>query len=51
MLGQRMWDNGHLQQWAHKLGIGRRPGIDLPGEAGPAADASSGATSSSPKAN
>jgi penicillin-binding protein 2 len=26
-----MWDKGYLQQWAHKLGIGRDPGIDLPG--------------------
>ena len=32
-LGLRMWDKGYLQQWAHKLGIGRDPGIDLPGAA------------------
>jgi penicillin-binding protein 2 len=30
-LGYRMWDKGFLQQWAHKLGIGRQTGIDLPG--------------------
>ena len=28
-----MWDKGYLQQWAHKLGIGRDRGIDLPGAA------------------
>ena len=34
-----MWDKGYLQQWAHNLGIGRDPGIDLPGRGqGPAAD-------------
>ncbi len=33
ILGLRMWDKGYLQQWAHKLGIGRDPGIDLPGAA------------------
>ena len=32
-LGLRMWDKGYLQQWAHKLGIGRETGIDLPGAA------------------
>jgi penicillin-binding protein 2 len=32
-LGLRMWDKGYLQQWAHNLGIGRDPGIDLPGAA------------------
>jgi penicillin-binding protein 2 len=26
-----MWDKGYLQQWAHNLGIGRDPHIDLPG--------------------
>ena len=30
-LGYRMWDKGYLQQWAHNLGIGRDPHIDLPG--------------------
>jgi penicillin-binding protein 2 len=30
-LGYRMWDKGYLQQWAHKMGIGRQTGIDLPG--------------------
>jgi penicillin-binding protein 2 len=30
-LGLRMWDKGYLQQWAHELGIGRDPHIDLPG--------------------
>jgi penicillin-binding protein 2 len=33
VLGLRMWDKGYLQQWAHRLGIGRDPGIDLPGAA------------------
>ena len=28
-----MWDKGYLQQWAHELGIGRDPHIDLPGAA------------------
>ncbi|HEY5976376.1 MAG TPA: penicillin-binding protein 2 [Solirubrobacterales bacterium] len=32
-LGWDMWDKGYLQQWAHNLGIGRDPGIDLPGAA------------------
>jgi penicillin-binding protein 2 len=35
-LGDRMNDSaesGPLQHWAHKLGIGRTTGIDLPGEA------------------
>ncbi len=33
-LGARMNNNGRqaLQTWAHRLGIGRRTGIDLPGE-------------------
>ncbi len=31
LLGQEMWDTGGLQRWAHKLGIGRQTGIDLPG--------------------
>ncbi|HEX4463672.1 MAG TPA: penicillin-binding protein 2 [Solirubrobacterales bacterium] len=30
-LGDEMWDTGQLQHWAHALGIGRPPGIDLPG--------------------
>jgi len=30
-LGFDMWDTGQLQQWAHKLGIGRPTGIDIPG--------------------
>lgn len=30
-LGDRMWDSGQLQHWAHALGIGRPAGIDLPG--------------------
>jgi len=29
-LGDRMWDTGDLQRWAHALGIGRPTGIDLP---------------------
>ncbi|HEX6227923.1 MAG TPA: penicillin-binding protein 2 [Solirubrobacterales bacterium] len=32
-LGWKMWDTGELQRWAHKLGIGRPTGIDLPGDA------------------
>jgi penicillin-binding protein 2 len=32
-LGERMWDSGELQHWAHALGIGRPTGIDLPGAA------------------
>jgi penicillin-binding protein 2 len=32
-LGLRMWDSGDLQHWAHKLGIGRPTGLDLPGAA------------------
>lgn len=31
ILGWHMWDKGYLQQWAHKMGIGRETGIDLPG--------------------
>jgi penicillin-binding protein 2 len=31
-LGARMWDTGELQEWAHKLGIGRWTGLDLPEE-------------------
>jgi penicillin-binding protein 2 len=31
LLGLEMWDTGGLQRWAHKLGIGRPTGIDLPG--------------------
>lgn len=30
-LGWNMWDKGELQRWAHKLGIGRSPGLDIPG--------------------
>jgi len=30
-LGNRMWNTGELQRWAHKLGIGRPTGVDLPG--------------------
>ena len=29
-LGLDMWDTGDLQEWAHKLGIGRLSGLDLP---------------------
>jgi penicillin-binding protein 2 len=32
-LGLDMWDTGALQHWAHMLGIGRPPGLDLPGAA------------------
>jgi penicillin-binding protein 2 len=31
-LGDRMYPGTELQNWAHKLGIGRETGIDLPGE-------------------
>jgi penicillin-binding protein 2 len=31
-LGLDMWDTGDLQEWAHKLGIGRPTGLDLPEE-------------------
>lgn len=31
LLGNEMWDTGGLQRWAHRLGIGRPTGIDLPG--------------------
>ncbi|HKO36852.1 MAG TPA: penicillin-binding protein 2 [Solirubrobacterales bacterium] len=31
-LGARMWDTGELQEWAHKLGIARWTGLDLPEE-------------------
>jgi penicillin-binding protein 2 len=30
-LGDRMWNTGELQHWAHALGIGRSTAIDLPG--------------------
>jgi penicillin-binding protein 2 len=29
-LGLDMWNSGELQQWAHKLGIGRPSGLDVP---------------------
>jgi penicillin-binding protein 2 len=29
-LGLEMWDTNELQEWAHKLGIGRPTGIDIP---------------------
>ncbi len=29
-LGLRMWNTNELQKWAHKLGIGRSTGIDVP---------------------
>ncbi len=29
-LGLRMWDTNELQEWGHKLGIGRPTGIDIP---------------------
>jgi penicillin-binding protein 2 len=35
ILGQRAEEKGEIvQQWAHRLGLGQRTGIDLPGEAG-----------------
>jgi len=35
-LGKKLFDRGGLtlQKWAHELGVGRRSGIDLPGESG-----------------
>jgi penicillin-binding protein 2 len=33
VLGLRMWDTNQLQDWAHKLGIARPTGLDLPEEA------------------
>jgi penicillin-binding protein 2 len=30
VLGLKMWDDGQLQRWASKLGIGHPSGIDLP---------------------
>jgi penicillin-binding protein 2 len=30
LLGWDMWDTGGLQRWAHKLGIARPSGLDLP---------------------
>jgi penicillin-binding protein 2 len=32
LLGLDMWKNNDLQEWAHKLGIGRPAGLDLPEE-------------------
>jgi penicillin-binding protein 2 len=32
LLGLDMWKNNDLQEWAHKLGIGRPAGFDLPEE-------------------
>ena len=32
LLGWDMWDTNELQEWAHKLGIGRPTGLDLPEE-------------------
>ncbi|HEU5142029.1 MAG TPA: penicillin-binding protein 2 [Solirubrobacterales bacterium] len=31
-LGDRMYPGNALQEWAHRLGIGRETGIDVPGE-------------------
>jgi penicillin-binding protein 2 len=31
-LGDRMYPGNELQKWAHRLGIGRETGVDLPGE-------------------
>lgn len=31
-LGWKMWNTGELQEWAHKLGIARWTGLDLPEE-------------------
>jgi len=32
LLGWEMWDTNELQEWGHKLGIGRPAGLDLPEE-------------------
>jgi penicillin-binding protein 2 len=32
LLGLDMWRNNDLQEWAHKMGIGRPAGLDLPEE-------------------
>jgi len=32
LLGLDMWETDELQEWAHKLGIGRPAGLDLPEE-------------------
>jgi penicillin-binding protein 2 len=32
LLGLDMWETNDLQEWAHKLGIGRPSGLDLPEE-------------------
>lgn len=32
LLGLDMWETNELQEWAHKLGIGRPAGLDLPEE-------------------
>jgi penicillin-binding protein 2 len=32
LLGLDMWDTNELQEWAHKMGIGRPAGLDLPEE-------------------
>ncbi len=32
LLGLDMWKTNELQEWAHKLGIGRQAGLDLPEE-------------------
>lgn len=32
LLGLDMWETNELQEWAHKLGIGRSTGLDLPEE-------------------
>ncbi len=32
LLGLDMWETNDLQEWAHKLGIGRPAGLDLPEE-------------------
>lgn len=32
LLGLDMWKNNDLQEWAHKMGVGRSAGLDLPEE-------------------
>ncbi|HET8955825.1 MAG TPA: penicillin-binding protein 2 [Solirubrobacterales bacterium] len=32
LLGLDMWKNNDLQEWAHKMGVGRPAGLDLPEE-------------------
>lgn len=33
-LGKQLWTTSSIQEWAHKMGVARTTGIDLPNEAG-----------------